>query len=71
VVDDIQSTTVKYTIECHGRNSMPCDFSHSTVVSTHWIRSCLEVCFCELDLLSPFMRFKVAGYLPALIFKIL
>ncbi|PAN41605.1 hypothetical protein PAHAL_8G056000 [Panicum hallii] len=43
VVDDIQSTTVKYTIECHGRNSMPCDFSHSTVVSTHWIRSCLEV----------------------------
>nr|CAB3491152.1 unnamed protein product [Digitaria exilis] len=42
VVDDMQSTTVDYTIECHGQNSMPCDFSHSTVVSTQWIRSCLE-----------------------------
>jgi len=30
VVDDIQSKTVNYTIECHGRNSMP-------------LRSCLEV----------------------------
>jgi len=29
VVDDIQSKTVNYTIECHGRNSMP-------------LRSCLE-----------------------------
>ncbi|KAF8711199.1 hypothetical protein HU200_029215 [Digitaria exilis] len=42
VVDDMQSTTVDYTIECHGQNSMPCDFSHSTVVSTQWIRSCFE-----------------------------
>jgi len=71
VVDDIQSKTVNYTIECHGRNSMPCDFSHSTVVSTHWIRSCLEVCFCDLDLLFLFMLFKVAGSLPFLTFKIL
>ncbi|CAO2152845.1 unnamed protein product [Urochloa humidicola] len=42
VVDHIQSTIVDYIIECHGRNSMPCDFSHSTVVSTQWIRSCFE-----------------------------
>ncbi|CAM0151749.1 unnamed protein product [Urochloa decumbens] len=42
VVDDIQATIVDYIIECHGRNSMLCDSSHSTVVSTHWIRSCLE-----------------------------
>ncbi|CAO2152825.1 unnamed protein product [Urochloa humidicola] len=42
VVDHIQSTIVDYIIECHGRNSMHCDFSHSTVVSTQWIRSCLE-----------------------------
>lgn len=54
VVDDMQSTTVDYTIECHGQNSMPCDFSHSTVVSTQWIRSCFEVCFCNLGLVSHF-----------------
>ncbi|XP_062198046.1 uncharacterized protein LOC133900812 [Phragmites australis] len=42
MVDDIQSTVVDFIIECHGQNSMPCDFSHSTVVSTQWIRSCLE-----------------------------
>ena len=58
MVDDIQSTTVNYTIECHGRNSMP-------------LRSCLEVCFCDLDLLFLFMLFKVAGSLPFLTFKIL
>ncbi|CAL4994384.1 unnamed protein product [Urochloa decumbens] len=42
VVNDTQSTVVDYTIECHERNGMPCDFSHSTVVSTQWIRTCLE-----------------------------
>ncbi|KAG0529102.1 hypothetical protein BDA96_05G069500 [Sorghum bicolor] len=42
MVDDIQSTAVDFIIECHGQNSLPCDFSHSTVVSTQWIRSCLE-----------------------------
>lgn len=40
--NDIQSTVVDFIIECHGQNSLPCDFSHSTVVSTQWIRSCLE-----------------------------
>ena len=58
MVDDIQSKTVNYTIECHGRNSMP-------------LRSCLEVCFCDLDLLFLFVLFKVAGSLPFLTFKIL
>ncbi|KAL6658506.1 hypothetical protein ACP70R_004092 [Stipagrostis hirtigluma subsp. patula] len=42
MVDDIQSTVVDFIIESHGRNSMSCEFSHSTVISTHWIRSCLE-----------------------------
>ncbi|TVU26247.1 hypothetical protein EJB05_28784 [Eragrostis curvula] len=42
IVDDIQSIPVEFIIECHGRSSMPCDFSRSTVVSTQWIRSCLE-----------------------------
>ncbi|TVU26224.1 hypothetical protein EJB05_28761 [Eragrostis curvula] len=42
IVDNIQSTPVEFIIECHGRSSMPCDFSRSTVVSTQWIRSCLE-----------------------------
>lgn len=42
MVDDIQSTSVDFIIECHGQSSMPVGFSHSTVVSTHWIRSCLE-----------------------------
>ncbi|XP_066336838.1 uncharacterized protein [Miscanthus floridulus] len=40
--NDMQSTVVDFIIECHGQNSLPCDFSHSAVVSTQWIRSCLE-----------------------------
>ncbi|CAD6254402.1 unnamed protein product [Miscanthus lutarioriparius] len=40
--NDIQSTVVDFIIECHGQNSLPCDLSHSAVVSTQWIRSCLE-----------------------------
>ncbi|KAL5204766.1 hypothetical protein ABZP36_009637 [Zizania latifolia] len=42
MVDDAQSTFVDFIIESHGQSSMLRDFSHSTVVSTHWIRSCLE-----------------------------
>uniref|UniRef100_A0A804MJJ0 BRCT domain-containing protein n=1 Tax=Zea mays TaxID=4577 RepID=A0A804MJJ0_MAIZE len=41
MVDDIHSTAADFIIECHGQNSLPCDFSHS-LVSTQWIRSCLE-----------------------------
>lgn len=43
MVDDIQSTVVDFIIESHGQKSLPYDFPCSTVVSTHWIRSCLEV----------------------------
>ncbi|XP_037421757.1 DNA topoisomerase 2-binding protein 1-A-like [Triticum dicoccoides] len=43
VVDDAQATGVDFIIECHGQNSMQCDYSHSTVVSTQWIASCIEV----------------------------
>lgn len=43
VVDDAQATAVDFIIECHGQNSMQCDYSHSTVVSTQWIASCIEV----------------------------
>ncbi|KAM3311676.1 hypothetical protein ACQJBY_031981 [Aegilops geniculata] len=42
-VDDAQATAVDFIIECHGQNSMQCDYSHSTVVSTQWIASCIEV----------------------------
>ncbi|KAL6868202.1 hypothetical protein ACP4OV_015047 [Aristida adscensionis] len=42
MVDDAQSTFVDFIIESHGQNSMSCDSSVSTVVSTQWIRSCLE-----------------------------
>uniref|UniRef100_J3N6K9 BRCT domain-containing protein n=2 Tax=Oryza brachyantha TaxID=4533 RepID=J3N6K9_ORYBR len=42
VVDVAQSTVVDFIIESHGQDGMLCDFSHSTAVSTHWIRSCLE-----------------------------
>ncbi|WVZ53758.1 hypothetical protein U9M48_004659 [Paspalum notatum var. saurae] len=42
IVDDIQSTVADFIIECHGQSIMPFGLSHSTFVSTHWIRSCLE-----------------------------
>ncbi|KAJ1274902.1 hypothetical protein BS78_05G095500 [Paspalum vaginatum] len=42
MVDDIQSTVADFIIECHGQSIMPFGLSHSTFVSTHWIRSCLE-----------------------------
>uniref|UniRef100_A0ACD6A4A3 Uncharacterized protein n=1 Tax=Avena sativa TaxID=4498 RepID=A0ACD6A4A3_AVESA len=47
VVDDAQATVADFIIECHGQNSMQCDFSRSTVVSTQWIASCFEVGFLQ------------------------
>lgn len=42
VVDYIVDQNVDFTIECHG--VIPtADMSQSTNVSSHWIRSCLEV----------------------------
>lgn len=51
-MDDIQSTPVDFIIECHGHSSMPCDFALSTVVSTQWIRSCLDVCVYVINVSS-------------------
>lgn len=47
VVDDAQATNADFIIECHGQNSMQCDFPHSTVVSTQWIASCFEVGYLQ------------------------
>ncbi|CAM0874720.1 unnamed protein product [Alopecurus aequalis] len=47
VVDDTQTNIADFIIECHGQNSMQCDFSHSTVVSTQWIASCFEVGYLQ------------------------
>lgn len=52
-MDNIESTLVDFIIECHGRSSIPCDFSCSTVVSTHWIKSCLEVSVSVINVTSP------------------
>jgi topoisomerase (DNA) II binding protein 1 len=67
MVDDIQSTAVDFIIECHGQNSLPCDFSHSTVVSTQWIRSCLEVHASVLEVTLLHYSFEVLDYIPVLI----
>ncbi|XP_073012822.1 uncharacterized protein [Typha latifolia] len=42
VMDDRQKINVDFIIECHGVLGISDDISHSTSVSTHWIRSCLE-----------------------------
>lgn len=44
-LDGQQRVNADFIIECHGLSSITNDISHSTVVSTHWIRSCLEVCY--------------------------
>ncbi|XP_020107037.1 DNA topoisomerase 2-binding protein 1-A isoform X2 [Ananas comosus] len=41
-LDGQQRVNADFIIECHGLSSITNDISHSTVVSTHWIRSCLE-----------------------------
>lgn len=35
-----------FTIECHGVIPRSVDSTHTTYVSSHWIRSCLEVYMC-------------------------
>lgn len=39
---------VHYTVECHGVTPMLTGDSKSLSVSSHWIRSCLEVSFISL-----------------------
>lgn len=43
MTDDNQSA--RYIIQCHGLEADHTLVSHSTSVSSHWIRSCLEVYF--------------------------
>ncbi|GFY96549.1 transcription coactivator [Actinidia rufa] len=43
VVDEQAEQNVHFTVECHGVVPSPADASKSTHVSSHWIRSCLEV----------------------------
>ncbi|KAL5982742.1 hypothetical protein ACLOJK_016818 [Asimina triloba] len=40
--DDPGKKNVHFTIECHGQTQKPFNASQSTIVSTHWIRHCLE-----------------------------
>lgn len=47
VVDDHVKKNVHFSIECHGEIPRPVDAPHSLCVSSHWIRSCLEVCLTE------------------------
>ncbi|XP_043703207.1 DNA topoisomerase 2-binding protein 1-A-like isoform X3 [Telopea speciosissima] len=49
LVDD-QVKNVHFTIECHGLIQKPADNSQTIIVSSHWIRSCLEDgCMLEVD----------------------
>ena len=47
VVDDHVKQNVYFTIECHGVITRPVDALQTTCVSSHWIRSCLEVCLTD------------------------
>ncbi|KAF8411734.1 hypothetical protein HHK36_004292 [Tetracentron sinense] len=48
IVDDKIKRNVHFTIECHGPMQKPADAYQTTIVSSHWIRSCLED-GCMLD----------------------
>jgi len=43
---------VHYTVECHGVTPMLAGDSKSLYVSSHWIRSCLEVSLTSLTVLD-------------------
>ncbi|XP_077224366.1 transcription coactivator isoform X2 [Tasmannia lanceolata] len=42
VIDDQEQQNVHFIIELHGQISRHANVSQSTIVSSHWIRSCLE-----------------------------
>lgn len=48
VVDDNAKQKVHFIIECHGVIPRPIDDSQTVSVSSHWIRSCLEVCLVNV-----------------------
>lgn len=58
MVNDQVTQNVHFIIECHGVTRRPTDVSHSTTVSSHWIRFCLEVnMILILDLVKLFAAF--------------
>lgn len=55
IVDDKGKQNVHFTIECHGLVPRSADVSKSTYVSSHWIRSCLEVFTTDYQLSSLYL----------------
>lgn len=53
VIDARLKQKVHFTIECHGVLPRSVDITQTTYVSSHWIRSCLEV----------YMHFLIQYYL--------
>ena len=55
-MDDRVKQNMHYTIQCHGVITRSVDALQTTCVSSHWIRSCLEVCvtdsFMHISLLT-------------------
>lgn len=49
MVDDHVKQNVHFAIECHGVVPGPDDAPQSVCVSSHWIRSCLEVCLTDRE----------------------
>lgn len=46
MVEDQTETNVHFTVECHGTLCSEKDGAAATFVSSHWIKSCLEVLEC-------------------------
>lgn len=46
MVEDQDKTVVHFTVECHGILRSEKDGAAATFVSSHWIKSCLEVFEC-------------------------
>lgn len=64
MVDDHVKQNVHFAIECHGVVPGPDDAPQTVCVSSHWIRSCLEVCLidvyasCSINIYYCFMCIK-------------
>lgn len=43
-MDDQRKMNTDFIVECHGLFQSATNISQSSVVSTHWIRSSLDVC---------------------------
>lgn len=44
MVNGVLKQNIHFTIECHGVRPVPADTFKTTYISSHWVRSCLEVC---------------------------